>query len=111
MAKFIDQFKVEYEIPSNAEEIILGRSTQCDITIPPTNSVERQEASANPFLHHAYMSVSRKQAKFYPQTNEIENLSHNHITYNKKVLKTGEKAKLSDSDKISFGNLELIFQE
>ena len=107
MESFEDEYKEIYNITgATVPTITLGRSRSCEVTIPPVNS-----PYSNPKKpHQIYGRVSRKHARFNPQTGMIEDAGSRGGTFvNDEKLAEGQKRLLKDGDLVRLGKLKLMY--
>ena len=117
MADFIDENRIVYPVDTSKKKLTIGRSEECDITVPPTNSeMKRQIECPTTFLqiaHRAtYYSVSRHHAVLHPEEGLIiDNNSSYGTRINDTKLEPKYAAKLESGDSVVFGTLCLYYIE
>jgi pSer/pThr/pTyr-binding forkhead associated (FHA) protein len=106
MKKFIDQFGIEYPLEGKENTtLIIGRSPDCDIVIPPKDS-EYRNLSKCP---GDYLSVSRRHALFDLNNQTIRDLSTYGTIVDSKKLTPDQSVPLNHLSHLKFGRLELTY--
>ena len=117
MADFIDENRIVYSIDASKKKLTIGRSEECDITIPPTGSeMEKQIRCPTNFLQIAhrttYYSVSRQHVTFRPKERLIiDNNSSYGTRVNDTKLEPKHAITLKSGDSVVFGTLCLYYIE